>query len=130
MIDSAAGESIAAPSPCPARAAKKTAALPASADTSDDDGEHAETGQEDTPATEEVRGAAAEQQQAAEDQRVARDRPAQVSAGDPQLRREIRKRDVHGRDVEDDHQLRERQHEKEAPPRRSSDVGCCSCRPC
>ena len=35
MIDSAAGDSIAAPRPCPARAAKKTAALVASAEASE-----------------------------------------------------------------------------------------------
>ena len=44
MIDSAAGESIAAPSPCPARAAKNTPALPASSGGQRGGGEHAEAG--------------------------------------------------------------------------------------
>ena len=36
MIESAAGESIAAPSPCPARAANSAVAVPASAEATDE----------------------------------------------------------------------------------------------
>ncbi len=113
MIDSAAGESIAAPRPWPARAAKSAAAVPASAEASDDDGEDAEACQEQAAAPEQVGGAAAEEQEAAEDERVARDRPADLRAAELQILREARQGDVHGGDVEDDHQLRDEKHEQE-----------------
>ena len=76
----------------------------------------AEPGEEDATTAEQVGGPAAEQQQAAEDERVARDRPAEVAAGDVEVRGEVGQRDVHGRDVEDDHELRERQQEQQAMP--------------
>ena len=82
MIDSAAGDSIAAPRPWPARAAKKTAVARRQRRDERGDGEHAEPGEEDATTPEQVRGASAEQQQAAEDERVARDRPAEVAAAD------------------------------------------------
>ena len=119
-IDSAAGDSSAAPSPWPARAANSVAALPASAAASEDGDEHAQAGQEHPPAAEQVGGASAEQQQAAEDQRVARDRPADVAAGDVQALGHVRHGDVDGRDVEDDHQLRDAEQQQqllEAPHR-------------
>jgi hypothetical protein len=44
--------------------------------------EHSQAGKEDAPAAEQVSGAPAEKQQAAEDQRVGGDRPANVALGD------------------------------------------------
>ena len=113
MIDSAAGDSIAAPRPWPARAAKKTASLVGQRRRQRGDGEHAEAGEEHATTAEQVGGAAAEQQQAAEDQRVAGDRPAEVAAGDAEVPAEVRQRDVHGGDVEDDHELGDRQQQEQ-----------------
>ena len=75
--------------------------------------EHAQAGQEHPPAAEEVGGASAEQQQAAEDERVARDGPADVAAGDVQALGHVRHGDVDGRDVEDDHQLRDAEQQEQ-----------------
>jgi hypothetical protein len=90
------------------------------------DGEHAEAGEEHAPAAEEIGGATAEQQQAAEDQRVARDRPAEVRTIDGQIGRQVGERDVHGGDVEDDHELRDRQQQKQRPANRAGG-GCVGC---
>ena len=76
-------------------------------------GEDAEAGQEHPPTPEQVGGAAAEEEQASEDERVAGDRPADVGAAELKVFREARQRDVHGRDVEDDHQLGDEQDEQE-----------------
>ena len=76
-------------------------------------GEDAEAAQEHPASPEQVGGAAAEEEQAAEDQRVARDRPADAGAGQVQITGEARQRDVHRRDVEDHHQLRDQQDEEE-----------------
>ena len=78
-------------------------------------GEDAEAGQEHPAPSEQVGGAAAEEEQAAEDERVARDRPADAGAGQVQVAGEARQRDVHRRDVEDHHQLRDQQHEQQQP---------------
>ena len=79
--------------------------------------EHAQAGEEHAPAPEQVGGAPAEQQQAAEDQRVARDRPADVTAADVEVLRHVGKRDVHGRDVEDHHQLGDAEQDEQAGSR-------------
>ena len=78
-------------------------------------GEDAEAGQEHPTSSEQVGGAASEEQQAAEDERVARDRPADAGAGQVEITGEARQRDVHRRDVEDHHQLRDQQHEQQRP---------------
>ena len=93
-------------------------------------GEDAEAGQEHAAAAEEVGGAAAEEQEASEDQRVARDRPADLRAAQLQVGRDVRQRDVHGGDVEDDHQLRDEQHRQKPAMRRAaasvpSTAPCC-----
>ena len=77
------------------------------------DREDSEAGQEDAAATEQVRGASAQQQEAPEDQRVTRDGPPEVAARDVQVLREVRESDVHGGDVEDDHQLGESKEEEQ-----------------
>ena len=76
-------------------------------------GEDAEAGQEHPASPEQISRAAAEEQQAPEDERVARDRPADRAAADVEVAREAGQRDVHGGDVEDDHQLRYQQHRQE-----------------
>ena len=82
-------------------------------------GEDEESGEEHAAATEKVGGAAAEEQEAAEDQRVARDRPADARAAEVEVGGDVRKGDVHSRDVEDDHQLRDEQHREEPAIRRA-----------
>ena len=77
------------------------------------DGEDSEAGQEHPPAPDEVGQPAAEEEQAAEDERVARDRPADRRSTQLQITGEARQGDVHGRDVEDHHQLSHQQDAKE-----------------
>ena len=119
MIESAAGERRAAPTPWPARAVNSVAALLAMADMNGRGGEDDEPGEEHAAATEQVGGATTEEQEAAEDQRVARDRPADARAAEVQVGGDVRQGDVHGRDVEDDHQLRDEQHREEPAIRRA-----------
>ena len=113
MIERAAGESIAAPSPWPARAANSAAAVPARAEATD------ETVKTPRPVRNMRRrptrsaSAAAEEEQAAEDERVARDRPADRRSTQLQIAGEARQGDVHGRDVEDHHQLGDEQDAEE-----------------
>jgi len=76
-------------------------------------GEDGETGQEHPTTTEQIGGTATEEEQASEDERVAGDGPADVGACELKVFREARQCDVHGRDVEDDHQLGDEQHEQE-----------------
>ncbi len=77
--------------------------------------EDAEAGQEHSASPEEIGCTPPEEQQAPEDERVARDRPADVGAGQVQVSREARKGDVHRRDVENDHQLGDEQDEQQRP---------------
>ena len=77
-IESAAGEMIAAPRPCRARAPISEASLQAKPASSERDREHDEADDEDPSAAEQVGGAAAEQQEPAEDERVGADHPLQV----------------------------------------------------
>ena len=60
---------------------------------------------EDPPAPEDVRGAAAEQQEAAEDERVGGDHPLQVGLRESEIRLDRGEGNVHDRDVEHDHEL-------------------------
>ena len=87
--------------------------MPAIADANDETVKIAEAGQEHPPSPKQVGGAAAEEEQAPEDQRVARDRPADVRAAQVEVTGEARQCDVHRRDVEDHHQLGDEQHEQE-----------------
>ena len=59
------------------------------------------------------RGAAAEQQEASEDQRVAGDRPADARPAQVEISGDVGEGDVHGGDVEDDHQLGDEHDEQE-----------------
>ena len=69
------------------------------------DREAAEADDEHPLAADEVGDAAAEQQQAAEGQRVRGDDPLAVGVADAEVVLRGRQRDVHDRRVEDDHQL-------------------------
>ena len=69
-------------------------------DAEDDDADH-----EHAPASEEVGGAAAQEQEPAEQQRVGADDPLQVLLGEAEVGLDRRQCDVHHRDVEHDHEL-------------------------
>ena len=76
--------------------------------------EHDHAGQEDPLAPDQVAGAPAEQQEAAEHQRVAVDHPLQVGGREAEVALDRGQRDVDDRRVEDDHELREAdEHEHE-----------------
>ncbi len=78
------------------------------------DSEDHDADEEDPLAPDEVAGAAAEQQEAAEDERVRVDDPLQVGIRHPQVGLDRRQRDVHDRRVQDHHELRHAdQHEDE-----------------
>ena len=78
MIDSAAGESIAAPRPWPGPCREQRSGGSGERRGERGDGEDAEARQEQAAAPEQVGGAAAEEEEAPEDERVARDRPADL----------------------------------------------------
>ena len=80
-----------------------------------DEGEAGQAGQEcDLPAGQ-VGQPAAEQQQAAERQRVRGDHPLPVHGGEVQRPLRRRQRDVHHREVQDHHQLRQADHAQDQP---------------
>ena len=80
MIESAAGEMSAAPSPCTARAPIEHALGPREPAEERRDGEEHDAGEEDPAPAEQVGGAPAEQEEAAEGDRVRGDHPLQVVA--------------------------------------------------
>ena len=69
------------------------------------DREERDAGDEDPPATEQVTAARAQQQEAAERQRVGVEHPGQVGAAERQRGLDVGKGDVHDRGVKHDHQL-------------------------
>jgi hypothetical protein len=75
--------------------------------------EHA--GDEQPAPADEVGGAAAEQQEPAEHQRVGVDHPLQVRRRELEVVLDRRQRDVHDRGVEDDHELREADQHQDEP---------------
>ena len=79
------------------------------------DREHDHAGDEDLLAPDDVRGAAAEQQEAAEQQRVAVDHPLQVGLAELQVLLDRRQRDVDDRRVEDDHELGQADQDQRHP---------------
>jgi hypothetical protein len=78
-------------------------------------GEQRQPGDEETPAPEEVGEPAAEQQHAAEQDRVRGDDPLEVRLREAEIGLDRRQRDVHDRDVEDDHELRGDDEGESAP---------------
>jgi hypothetical protein len=70
------------------------------------DREEAETGHEDQPAADKVGDPSAQEQEAAEEERVGAHHPLQVRLREVQRGLDRGQRHVHDRDVEDDHELR------------------------
>ncbi len=79
----------------------------------DPEDEHAD--QEQPPPAEQVRQPPAQEQQAAGHQHVTVDHPGQARAGERQIVLDPRQGDGHHRDVQDEHELDQRQHAKRPP---------------
>ena len=107
--DSAAGEMSAAPRPCAARAAMSQTSLWARPPSEGRGREEDQAGHEQAPPAEQVGQPAAEQEEAAEGQRVGVDDPGQVVLAEVQRAADRGQRDVDDRGVEDDDELRHRQ---------------------
>ena len=82
-------------------------------------GEDDDAGEKESPAPEEVGRATAEEQEAAEEQRVGADDPLQVLLREAEVGLDRGQSDVHDRDVEHDHELH-RAEEREPDPLASS----------
>ena len=106
MIESAAGEMIAAPKPLHGARGDQHALEPASPQTRRRDREDRDADHEDPPAAEQVGGAAAEQQEAAERDRVGGHHPLEARVREVERRADRRQRDVDDRDVEHRHEER------------------------
>jgi len=74
---------------------------------------NAQAGHEHAPAAEQIGGAPAEHEQAAEGQCVGVDDPLEAGRGEAEAVADLRQRDVHDRDVEDDHELRKADDDEE-----------------
>ena len=79
--------------------------------------EQAEAGEEHAAAAEQVARPAAEEQEAAEGERVGVHHPLEAVGGEPEISLDGGERDVHDRDVEDHHELREGEDGEDEPPR-------------
>ena len=113
--DRAAGDMIAAPRPCSARAAMSKLSDCARPPTSEATANRTEPADEHAPAAEEVGEAPAEQQEAAEGERVGVDDPRQVVLVEVERAADRRQRHVHDRGVEDDHELRQGEQRQREP---------------
>jgi len=113
--DSAAGASSAPNAPWQARRDQHGEAGRRSADGGHG-GEPDQPGEEGDLAADQVGEATAEQQQGAERQRVGGHHPLPVHRAEPQRFLRGRQRDVHDRDVQHHHQLRQADHAQDEPP--------------
>ena len=104
-IDSAAGETSAAPRPCTRAGDDQPDLALGEAAGQRGEREEDEAGDEQAAAAEQVGEAAAEQQEAAEDQGVGVDDPREVVLGEVEVLADRRQRDVDDRRVEDDDEL-------------------------
>ena len=104
-IERAAGETSAAPSPCSERNAISEPSDQASPSSSELTVKRSDPGDEEPAASEQVGEPAAEQEHAAEEDRVGGDHPLQVLLAEVEVGLDRRKRDVHDRHVQDDHEL-------------------------
>ena len=114
MIERAAGAMRAAPSPCSPRKRMSDLGTRGEPVQQRRDGEDHETDEEDLLAAGEVARAAAQQEEAAERERVRVHDPLQVGLRHLQVGLDRRERDVHDRRVQDHHELRhadEHEHE-------------------
>ncbi len=82
------------------------------------DREERQADHEHLAAAEQVGHAAAEQQEAAEGERVGARDPLQARVGEVQVALDRRQRDVHDRDVDDEHELRRAQQDQSDPAAR------------
>ena len=122
----AAGDSSAAPHPCRARPASSAAGLGARPGKQRRAGEDDQPGQGEPPGAVAVRDPPAEQHEPAEQHRVGGHHPRQLGPGQAQRGADVRQRDVHHGDVEDQHQLGggEQRERRPAPrPRRPGGRG-------
>ena len=90
------------------------------------DREEDQAGHEDTPATEDVGGAAAEQQEASEHECVGRDHPLQIGLRESEIGLDRGKSNVHDRDVEHDHELDGTQKRQSEPLQSGGRHHCCA----
>ena len=79
--------------------------------------EQAESDEEHPAAAEQIAHPAAQQQEAAERERVGVHDPLEAVDGEVEIGLDGRERDVHDRDVEDHHELRDGEHGEGEPPR-------------
>ena len=114
-IESAAGSTIAAPSPWAPRIAIRNESVVASPQPSEASVKTARPTMKITAAAEQVGGPPAQQQEAAKGQPVGGHDPLQVRLREVQLAADRRKRDVNDRQVGDGHEERNRQHCERAP---------------
>ena len=114
-IESAAGERIAAPRPCTARAAISAPGGLGEAAGERGEREQDQAADEHAPAPEQVGEPAAEQQEAAEGEHVGVDDPGEVVLGEVERVADRRQRDVDDRGVEDDDELRHAQQGERDP---------------
>ena len=91
------------------------------------DREQRQPGHEQAPPSEQVGEPAAEQQHAAEEDRVGGDHPLQALLREVQVGPDRRQRDVHDRDVEHDHELRRDDHRQREPAAAIWCPTCCVC---
>ena len=105
-IDSAAGERIAAPRPCTARAAISWPSVCGEAAGQRGQREQDEAGHEHAPPAQQVGHAPAEQQEAAEGEHVGVHDPGEVALREVERLADRGQRDVHDRRVEHHHELR------------------------
>ncbi len=106
---------VAAPRPCKRAEGDQRLVAPRKAAQERTEREDDRADQEDAPAAEEVGRTPSEQQESAEDERVGADHPLEVLLREPEVDLDRRQRDVHDRDVEDDHELH-REDERECEP--------------
>ena len=114
-IERAAGETSAAPRPCSARPPTSTPDDVAIPLIERRDGEDDHAGDEEPLPSEQVGRAAAEQEEAAEDERVRVDDPLQARRAEVQAVLDRRQGDVHDRRVENDHELRNADEDEDEP---------------
>src|SRR5215207_5563826 len=114
-IDSAVGVMIAAATPWITRAAIRDTSDHARPHPSEASANRAGADHEHAPPTEQVRGAAAQQQQTAEAQQIGTQDPLQRSGREPEVLLDRRQGHDHDRRVEDDHEERGAQQRERLP---------------
>ena len=115
VIENTDGERIAAAAPWSMRAIDEHAGRPGEPAEQRERREGREADHEDDAPAEDVADPPAEQQEAAERQRVAGDDPLEAVLGEVEILLDRRQRDVHDRDVEHHHQIRDAEHREGLP---------------